>query len=108
MAKMAVEIGGKDYLLELDRKELRYLDSIGFSFERLTTNPPTQVALFWAGAMHKNQPKLHPSLAVELLDKYLDEGGELDEITEFLTEQYKTFSKATQVDTEKKKPRVIE
>jgi len=59
MAKMAVEISGKDYLLEFDRKELRYLDGLGFSFDKLHSNPNTQAALFWAGAFHKNQPKLH-------------------------------------------------
>ena len=49
--------------------------------------------LFYTGLLAK-QPHLTEEDASDLMDKYIEEGGNLEEITEFLTNQYVGFTKS--------------
>lgn len=109
MKKLIVDIEGKDYEFALDRKEIIRGESLGFKLREIENNPMTQISLFWAIGLHKLQPKIKNDEALELLDKYLEEGGDINEVIEFLSNQYIAFLQTTQTDTKKvKKARVEE
>jgi hypothetical protein len=107
--KMIVDINGKDYEFALDRKEMVRGEGLGFRIDELASKPQTQVSLFWAIGLHKFQPTLRLDKAFDLIDVYMLEGGDVQEVIEFLSNEYQAFTQTTQVDTSKvKKARVVE
>ena len=62
-------------------------------------------ALFYTGLLAK-QPQITREKAVELLDKYIEEGGEIEEITQFLISEYVAFTKSP--EGKKKKAKIVE
>ena len=96
-----VEIEGKEYELELDRKGFALAEKMGFSFELLMRKPAEQCEIIWLVAIKKNNPNLSDNLAVKLLDKYVDEYGVRDLVV-WVGKQYEVFLQTTQLDTEKK------
>lgn len=62
--------------------------------------------LFYTGLIAK-QPNITEEEALEIMEQYIDEGGEIDEIVQFLTEQFVAFIKSP--DGKKvKKAKIIE
>lgn len=110
MAKMIVEVGGKEYTMELDRAEIVRSSSYGLDMTRLRNNPLEQMVILWTVGLHKNHPNLSPSLCAKLFDAYAYvEDGDMQEVIEFLSNQYQAFSLATQTDSNtKKKARIVE
>lgn len=107
--KLIIDIKGKEYEFALDRKEMVRGEGLGFEIDKLQTKPQTQISLFWAIGLHKFQPSLRLDKAFDLLDAYMQEGGDVQEVIEFLSEEYTAFSQTTQADTTKvKKARVVE
>ena len=62
--------------------------------------------LFYTGLLAK-QPRMKEEEALEIMQQYIDEGGEIDEIIQFLTEQFVAFMKSP-VGKKKKKAKIIE
>ena len=105
--KLTIDVKGKEYEFGLDRKELKRAEGLGFKINELQDKPVTQIELFWLVGLHKYQPKIKPDEASALMDSYIEEGGDVSEIIEFLSEEYLAFFPTTQVDTkEVKKARV--
>ena len=109
MAKLKVEIGDKDYLFELDRASIRRGELNGFIPQKIEQQPQTMLSMFWSVGLYKHHPNISYQKAVELYDKYADEGGDIQQVIEFLGEQYQTFSQATPEDSKKvKKAQIID
>lgn len=107
MAKMIIEVEGKEYKFELDREEIKRGERLGFDRTKIESQSAIQMDLFWSIGLHKNQPNLAMKKCEELLVAYASEGGDVSEVINFLGEQYQNFSLATQVDTKPlKKARV--
>lgn len=107
MAKLKVDIEGKDYLLELDRSSIRWGEKIGFDLNKFTSEPITQTQLIWAMGLHKHHPSLPLDKLFKLFDDYDKEEGDFEPIYKFLTEQYQSFILATQESSEKKKQPIL-
>lgn len=62
--------------------------------------------LFYTGLLAK-QPKITEEEAFNIMEQYINEGGEIDEIIQFLTEQFVAFMKSPN-GKKKKKAKIIE
>lgn len=105
--KFIVEIEDKEYAFALDRKEIVRGESLGLRVREIELSPVSQISILWQVGLHKFQPKMSAVTASELMDKYLEEGGDVQEVVAFLMEEYVDFFENTQTDTKKvKKGRV--
>lgn len=109
MPKLQVNIGGSEYLFELDRKEIKRGEILGFDRTKVESQMMNQMQLLWSIGLHKNQPNLSLKKCEELFDAYADEDGDIAEVIEFLGEQYQSFLIATQNNSkELKKAKLID
>lgn len=109
MSKLQVEIGDKDYIFELDRASIRKGELNGFSIRKVEDQPMNMTALLWSIGLYKNHPNLTFEKAAKLFDEYANEGGDISEVIQFLTDQYQSFSLATPEDSKKvKKAKLID
>lgn len=103
---LIIDVQEKEYKFALDRKEIVRAEKIGFRIRDIENSPITQISLFWKVGLHKYQPNLNDNQCDELMDLYIEEGGDINEVIEFLSNEYVAFLQTTQVDTKKKKARV--
>lgn len=105
--KLVVDIENKEYEFALDRKEIIRAEKIGLKLKEIENNPLTQMSILWTVGLHKLQPTLSNEKALDLMDKYIEEGGDISEVVEFLSNEYASFFQTTQTDTKSlKKARV--
>ena len=102
MRKCEIEISEKTYVLELNRSSIKWLEANGFVAEEFDKKPITYIDLLWTSGFVKNNPTITVGEGATLLDKYESEGGDVQEIVQFLTEEYKNFITAL-ADTKSKK-----
>ena len=102
MRKCEVEISDKTYVLELNRSSIVWLEANGFVAEDFDKKPITYIDLLWTSGFVKNNPTITINEGATLLDKYESEGGDVQEVVQFLTEEYKNFITAL-ADTKSKK-----
>lgn len=109
MAKIAIEVSDKEYLFEIDRKEIIRAEKIGFRIKEIESSPLTQLYLLWNVGLHKNQPTLSMNFTNDLMDKYESENGDVSEVIDFLSNEYLNFLQTTPQNTkELKKARVVD
>lgn len=107
MSKVLItEIEEKEYRFALDRNEIIRAEKLGLKLREIENAPITQLSILWSVGLHKHQPNLNEKQTLSLLDKYIEEDGDFNEIIEFLTGEYSAFFQTTQADTKKKKARV--
>lgn len=108
MSKVLItEIEEKEYRFALDRKEIIRAEKLGLKLKDFETSPLTQISILWSVGLHKYQPNLSEQKSLDLIDKYVEEGGDINEVVEFLSNEYASFFQTTQADTKKlKKARV--
>ena len=103
---MEIEVKGKTYLLGYPtRKDAINAENAGLDVTNIKILSMTEV-LFYSGLLAK-QPAISREKANEIMEDYLAEGGDLEEITKFLTEQYVAFTKSPD-GTKKKKAKIVE
>ena len=103
---LEIEVKGKTYLLGYPtRKDAVRAENAGLDVTNIKILSMTEV-LFYSGLLAK-QPTISRKEANEIMDNYLAEGGDLEEITKFLTEQYVAFTKSPD-GMKKKKAKIIE
>lgn len=111
--KMIIEVGfddkAKEFTLEIDRNSIVYGETvIGFSITDMGTQLVTQSYRGFATALQKNHKELLVEERNALLDQYLEEGGELGDINEFVGNAIGNFFNPTKTGSKakkKKKPR---
>ena len=105
---MKIEVGNKEYTLGYPtREDAKIAESKGVD---LVNNGGKLITLndkiFWTGLLSK-----HPSTteyeAIKIMERYKEEGGDIDEIISFLTEQYLAFIKSPD-GKKKKKAQIVE
>lgn len=105
--KMIIDVGGEEYTFGIDRNEIRRGEKAGLNISLVEQFPATQMTILWTVGLHKYQPNLNQKVCIDLMDKYLDEGGDLTEVVQFLMEEYNNSFTITQTDSKKlKKARV--
>ena len=102
-----VEVGEKEYTLGYPTRK----DAINAEINGLDITNAGKVlilteTLFFTGLLAK-QPEITRTQAVELLEQYIAEGGETEEITQFLINEYVAFTKSPD-GKKKKKAKIVE
>ncbi len=106
---LEIEVGDKKLMLGFPTRrdaliaEQKGLDVINDSGKVLTLSGK----LFFTGLLAK-QPRITEEEALDIMEQYINEGGEIDEIIQFLTEQFVAFIKSPDGKKKKKKAKIIE
>lgn len=87
------------------RKDAIKAESAGLDVSNIKILSMTE-ALFYTGLLAK-QPYMSRDEADRIMEDYLSEGGDLEEITRFLIEQYVAFTKSPD-NKKKQKAKIIE
>ena len=107
--RLIVEIEGSEYSFALDRKEIVRAEKNGLRLREADDSPATQMTILWTIGLHKYQSNINEKVCSDLMDKYIDEGGDIQEVIEFLSGEYASFFQTTQTNSKQlKKARVIE
>lgn len=107
METMVIEIEGKEYKLGYPtRKDAVNAENHGLRLLQLENSPlAVSEQLFYTGLL-ANHSSIEPDEASKLLVKYLEEGGDVGEINEFLIKQYSAFQQSPD-GKKKKKVKII-
>ena len=106
---MEIEVGDKNYVLGYPTRkdaliaEEKGLDVINNNGKVLTLSSK----LFYTGLLAK-QPKITEEEAMDVMEQYINEGGEIEEIIQFLTEQFVAFIQSPAGTKKKKKAKIVE
>lgn len=104
---LSIDIEGKEYLLGYPTRQSAINAEVkGLDITEAGKVLSTAETLFYTGLLAK-QPFTTKEKASELLDKYVTEGGELEEVTQFLINEYVAFTKSPD-GTKKKKAKIVE
>lgn len=103
---MEIEVGKENYLLGYPtRKDAVNAELNGLDITNAGKVVMLTETLFYTGLIAK-QPLVTKEKAIELLEKYIAEGGDTEEITQFLINEYTAFIKSP--DGKKKKAKIVE
>lgn len=96
MEKKTIKINDKDYVLEMTRNSIKWLEASGFSIDEFYKKPLTYFDLIWVSLFIANNKDVaqNPNLALKLIETYEKEGKKPAEIVKFGIEQYKAFMNA--------------
>ena len=104
---MKVEIGDKEYILGYPtRKDAMIAEDNGLDLTEAGKIVKITATLFYTGLLAK-QPKIKRDEAEELLEQYIAEGGEVEELTQFLVSEYMAFTQSP-TGKKKKKAKIVE
>lgn len=107
METMVIEIEEKEYKLGFkSRTGVKEAEEHGLNLSEIEAKPVTVTAkLFYTGLL-ANQPDITEEEADRLLDKYVEEGGDIGEINAFLLGQIVGLQKSPNTK-KKKKAKII-
>ena len=101
-----INIADKDYDLCLNREAVKVIENKGFNIQTFVNKPVTMTELLWFAGFIPNYKEVNQNLSVKLLETYRAEGGDVNEVIEFLAEEYSNFVNA-QTDTATKKAKIV-
>lgn len=104
---MEISVGDKTYLLGYPtRKDAKNAEQNGLNLTNIDGKVLTSCdVIFYTGLLAK-QPDIKEKEAEKILEQYQSENGDINEVTNFLTEQYMAFLKSPK--GKMKKAKVIE
>lgn len=105
---MKIEAGKNEYLLGFPTRE----DAKNAELKGLDVTKPERLIsytskLFYTGLLAK-QPNLTEEEANSILEEYISEDGDIEEVTKFLTNEYVAFIKSPNGKKKKKKAQIVE
>ena len=106
MRKLKLKIDEKDYLLELNRNSIKWLEANGFSIVDFENKPVTYYDLVWESLFKANHKEVDSKRAMELLESY-EKDHNPAEVIKFAIEEYSSFMNAL-ADTSLKKKETLE
>ena len=105
---MIIEVGEKEYKLGFpNRMAIKKAEAKGMNIVGGADKIVTAMDKIFYGGLLAYHPELTEAKATELLDQYISEGGDVNEIIPFLTEQYMAFLKSPD-GKKKKKAKIVE
>lgn len=108
MRKCSITIKDKEYTIQLNRDSVVWLENAGFNLESFEKRPVVSVELLWAAGFIMNHSDINPNLALELMDNYREEGGNISEVARFVMDEYSSFMNALSDTNSKKKAKITE
>ena len=106
MRKCSININDKNYIIQINRESIVWLEGKGFSIEEFARKPITFTSIIWTSGFLMNHKEVNANLALKLMETYTEEGGDVMEIINFILEEYQSFISALS-DTELKKKATI-
>lgn len=103
MNTCTIEIKDKEYTLCLTREAVKQIENMGFNIQNFIQKPITYQDILWYGGFVANHSTVNPNLAIKLMETYKEEGGDVNEVLEFLSEEYSNFVNAPTDTASKKK-----
>lgn len=97
-----IEVEGKEYKLCLTRKSVKLLEALGFDLQDFGKKPITYTEMLWICSFITYHDDMRDEDVAGLMDKYREEGGDLEEVISFLIDEYSAFAFAP-TDTKLKK-----
>lgn len=94
MNTCTIEINQKEYTLCLTREAVKKIEGMGFNIQNFIQKPITYQDILWYGGFVSKHSDVNPNLAVKLMESYSEEGGDVNEVLEFLSEEYSNFVNA--------------
>ena len=105
---MIIEVGEKEYKLGFpDRMSIKKAEAKGMNIIEGSEKLVTAMDKIFYGGLLAYQPEMTEKEGLEILEQYLAEGGDVNEIIPFLTEQYMAFLKSPD-GMKKKKAKIVE
>ena len=92
MIKLKTE-DGREYVLEYDRESITYLEKLGFSLEKYSKQPMTQLPLLFKGAFIKHHKYIKDREVDELFNNIKNKNGLMTALVEMVGESYETLVK---------------
>lgn len=107
MNTCTIEIKDKEYTLCLTREAVKKIEAMGFNIQNFIQKPITYQDILWYGGFVAKHPDVNPNLAIKLMESY-SEDGDVDEVLEFLSEEYSNFVNApADTASKKKKAKIV-
>lgn len=108
MRKCSISIKDNDYTIRINRESIVWLEQNGFNMADFENKPLLTIELLWVAGFRMNHPTLSRADALELMEEYKEEGGDIMEIARFVAEEYSSFMSALSVTKSKKKATIAE
>lgn len=100
MRKIEIKINDKDYLLEMNRNSIKWLENHGFSIADFEKKPITYFDLIWSSLFITNHKDISEEETINLLEQYEKENN-VTEVIKFAIEEYTSFMNALAVTNSK-------
>jgi hypothetical protein len=101
-----IEVEGKEYKLCLTRKSVKLVEALGFDLENFIKKPITYTEMLWVSSFTTYHDEMKNEDVASLMDKYREEGGDVEEVIEFLMQEYSAFAFAPTDTKSKKKAKI--
>lgn len=107
MNTCTIEINDKEYTLCLTREAIKKIEGMGFNIQNFIQKPITYQDILWYGGFIAKHPDVNSNLAIKLMESYRED-GDVNEVLEFLSEEYSNFVNApADTASKKKKAKIV-
>ena len=83
MRKCSININDKDYVIQVNRDSIVWLEARGFSVEEFARKPITYIDMIWTSGFLVNHSDVNQSLALKLMETYKEEALDLPKLEPF-------------------------
>lgn len=96
MRKLKLKVNDKEYVLEMNRNTIKWLENYGFSIDRFSEKPLTYYDLLWTSLFLVNHTDVDPNLALGLQESYRNTKGAkmVAKVIKFAIDEYRSFMNA--------------
>jgi len=106
--RLKIEVEGKQYTFEFDRKIIKKAEKDGLNLELLGAMPMNMTTKLWQWGLAKNHPSINEFETDKIYEGALKENYDISSINEKVMEMYASFFVATQTDSSEKKQPTFE
>ncbi len=107
MNTCTIEVGEKEYVLCLTRDAVKAIERLGFNIQAFMEKPITCMDILWYGGFIPNHKEVNQNLSLKIMETYQEEGGDVNEVIEFLASEYSNFVNAPTDTKAKKKAKIV-
>lgn len=103
-----IEVKEKEYKFCLNRDSIKWLEGRGFNLAEIDVKTITCIEELWLAGLVENYPDMTQKEAIQLMDDYKSENGDISEIIQFLIDEHSNFINAlTDTESKKKKAKIV-
>lgn len=88
-----LKANGKEYILEYDRETITYIEKMGFSLEKYSSQPMTMYPLLFKGAFYKHHKFVKEQEKEELYNNIKNRSKLMNALVEMVGEAYEELVK---------------